>query len=280
MAEMDRGVIEEEAGCLDLEQVKSGSDMTKMLLAQMQQNSILLQKIMLSDKSNDPIVSALASGSGSESGGSSTGAKGCVAREAYCRKTKDLDAIATAVRKNALAELGMDPQREDESLMRRYIERRIPLAEHKLLCHMATLTAEGWAIAYQGQNQQMLGYLGLVLMFIEQVALDQGRLQLGWLLTGLAEPNHHVHFNHQKRPGLKPFCRLANPIWVSANLAFLKELDFIEGRMDQVSKKKPQLPAAEDDGEKPGKPAPKKRKPKGRGKGADAEDGGSKDNNK
>lgn len=107
---------------------------------------------------------------------------------------------------------------------------------------------------------------------VEQVALDQGRVQLAWLLMGLSEPNHQVHFKHRNTPGLKPFSRLANPVWISANLAYLRDLDFLESRMEQISKKKPGQPAGDQDGDS-SKPNPKKKtKPKGKGKGAEAND--------
>eukprot|EP00438_Fugacium_kawagutii_P010065 Skav222714 [mRNA] locus=scaffold1661:316303:318021:- [translate_table: standard] len=274
MAEMDKEVLDHELGSWALGSgAKEASSLSQLLVTQVQQNSLLLQKVLQQSKPSDPILGAL-TGSDSGSANSSAGVKGCVAREAFCRTAKDLEMVSTVVRRNALAELGMDVAREDESVMRRYIERRIPLADHRLLCHVATLAAEGWAVAFQSKNQQMLGFLSILLMFVEQVALDQGKLQLGWLLTGLAEPNHQVHFGHAKRPGLKPFSRLASPLWVSANLAYLRDLDYLESRMDQVgNKKKTTSAAAEEDAEKSGKPAPKRKNRKGKGKGNDAEEG-------
>ena len=271
--------IEKEAAEPDLAPLEDlqlgGGALSHLLVSQLQQNAILLQKL-IGSKPSDPVLGALA-GPDNASGSSSAGVKGCIAREAYCRATTDLTMVASAVRKNALTELGMESSREDGSVMRRYIERRIPLADHRLLCHVATLATEGWAVAFQSQNQEMLGFLGIMLMFIEQVALDQGKLQLGWLLTGLAEPNHQVHFSHRKKPGLKPFSRLANPVWVSANLAYLRDLDFMESRMEQVGKKKPgALPDADPESDKPSTKTktPKKKNPKGKGKGneADAKD--------
>ena len=270
-AEIEKGAVEPDMAAIEDLQMGSGA-LSHLLVSQLQQNAILLQKL-IGSKPSDPVMGALA-GSDNASGSSSAGVKGCIAREAYCRAATDLNMVASAVRKNALTELGMESSREDGSVMRRYIERRIPLADHRLLCHVATLAAEGWAIAFQSQNQEMLGFLGIMLMFVEQVALDQGKLQLGWLLTGLAEPNHQVHFSHRKKPGLKPFSRLANPVWVSANLAYLRDLDFLETRMEQVGKKKPGvLQDADPDAEKPNprtKP-PKKKNPKGKGKGNEAE---------
>ncbi len=274
-AEIEKEAMEPDIQDLTLDNLPTQGDaMTQMLVAQMRQNSLLLQRLV-SSKPADPIMASL-SGSDNATAGSSSGVKGCMAREAFVRSTSDLGNIASVVRKNALQELGMDASREDSGVMRRYIERRIPLAEHKLLLHMATLAAEGWALAFETQNEQMLGFLGLQLMFIEQVALDQGKLPLAWLLTGLPEPNFQVHFAHRKVPGLKPFSRLASPVWVSANLAYLRDLDFLEGRMSQIGKPaaKKSLTGGEDETEKPPKlkPAPKKKNRKGQGKGAESEE--------
>ena len=267
-AEVEKEVLEAGLADANLPDPGRADPLTRLLVVQMQQNAILLQKI--AGKHTDPVLGAL-SGSDSGSGSSSSGVKGCVAREAFLKAVTDMESVATTVRKNALVELGMEASREDSSVMRRYIERRIPLSEHRLLCHVATLAAEGWAQAFESGNNQMLGFLGLLLMFVEQVALDQGRLQLGWLLTGLPEPNHHVHFSFKKKPGLKPFSSLASPVWVSANLAYLKDLDFFANRLNPSIPTKTLAIGDKDEleGADP-KPKPKRRARKGgRGKGGD-----------
>ena len=267
-AEVEKEVLEAGLADANLPDPGQADPLTRLLMVQMQQNAILLQKI--AGKHTDPVLGAL-SGSDSGSGSSSSGVKGCVARDAFLKAVADMESVATTVRKNALVELGMEPSREDSSVMRRYIERRIPLSEHRLLCHVATLAAEGWAQAFEAGNNQMLGFLGLLLMFVEQVALDQGRLQLGWLLTGLPEPNHHVHFSFKKKPGLKPFSRLASPVWVSANLAYLKDLDFFANRLSSnpINKNLAVLDKEESESADP-KPKPKRRPRKGgRGKGGE-----------
>lgn len=232
----------------------------QILVAQLQQNALLLRKLV-GTKSSDPLVGLL-SGGGDSGSGSSSGIRGCLAREAFTKASNDLVAIGEVVRANALAELGMTPDREDSSVLRRYVERRIPLAEHRLLAHFATLLAEGWAAAYQSGNAEMLGFVGKAMMFTEQVALDQGKLQLGWLLTGYPEPNAQMLFSHKHRPGLKPFSRLAAPSWVSANLAYMKDLDYLEGRMASIGKPKGSKQETTSEKEEP-----RKKNPKGRGRG-------------
>ena len=147
--------------------------------------------------------------------------------------------VAEVVRVNALREVGMDPCREDGSLMRRYIERRIPLAEHRLLAHFATLLGEAWATGHASGNTELLGVIGRMMIFTEQVAIDSGKIQVGWLLTGVAEPPFHLLTSRQKHPGLQQFSRLSAPGWVAANLAFLRDLDFLESRVAASNKTNP-----------------------------------------
>ena len=261
-AELEKEVAEAEAADSLLAQLQNQPmDATQqILLAQLAQNSVLLRRLVGS-KPADPLVGLLSGGSDSASG-SSSGVRGCLARDAYVKTSMDLVAIGEVVRRNALAELGMTADREDGSVLRRYVERRIPLAEHRLLAHFATFLAEGWAWAYASGNAEMLGFVAKAMVFTEQVALDQGKLQLGWLLTGLPEPNSQLLFSHRHRPGLKPFSRLASPTWVSANLAYLKDLDFLEGRMTAIGK--PKNPKPEPQGEDPSKKKPQKGKGKGK----------------
>jgi hypothetical protein len=148
----------------------------------------------------------------------------------------------------------MTPERDDPSLMRRYIERRVPLADNRLLAQFGTMLAEAWAVGAASQNSELLGVIARMLFFLEQCAIDGGKSQLAWLLCGWQEPAQHLMVNHRRQPGLQPFSRLCAPAWVSGNLAYLKDLDFMESRLNQVSK--PSTP-------KPRKP----KRPKGKGKG-------------
>ena len=233
-----------------------------MMMVRLQQNSTLL-KNLVSGKQTDPILGALSAG-GDSATGSSSGVKGCLARDAHLKSSADLVKMGEIVRANALQELGMQPSREDGSVMRRYVERRMLLLENKLLSHYACLIAEGWDIAYQSGNAKMIGSLAKMVMFIEQTALDQGRLQLSWLLTGYSETNQAMLFSVKHTPGLKPFSRLAAPSWISANLAYLKDLDYAESRLQALQKPKPKG-SVEPSEEKDKQPKPKS--PKGKGKG-------------
>lgn len=209
----------------------------QLMVVQLQQNAALLQALVKSNKNQDPLVGAL-SGGGDSGSGSSSGVKGCIARDLYVKSSQDLVKLGEIVRANALQELGMSPAREDGQVMKRYVERRMPLLEHRLLSHYAVLIAEGWDIAYQSGNAEMIGFLAKMAMFTEQTALDGGKLQLSWLLTGFSEPNRAMMFGRNATPGLKPFCRLASASWITANLAYLKDLDYAESRLTALGKGK------------------------------------------
>lgn len=76
-----------------------------------------------------------------------------------------------------------------------------------------------------------LGLMGRGVMMVEQFCLDGGRCQFGWLLSGMTEPNFGQISMNRRRLGLKPYSKLAAAPWVAANVAYLKDLDFLEGRL-------------------------------------------------
>ena len=258
LAEIEKGAAEDASlglGAMDLTSVQD--PMQRLLLVQMQQNSLLMQRFM---QPRDSMASLLTGGSGSDSGSTSTGARGCMAREMFLKAIQDHGRIAEQTRDNALRELGIPLEREDGYLMRRYLERRVPLQDQKLLAHVGTLVSEGWAIAHQSNNLEMKGFLSRMLLFVEQTALDSGKMELAWLLTGFTEPNSHLFFPVKKTPGLKPFSRLANPLWLSANLAYLRDLDYLQTRTASLGKGAQKVAG---DGEPV---QPKNPKPKNQGK--------------
>ena len=216
-------------------QLSGANPLEQLLITQVQQNSLLLQRLV-GVKPSDPLLAAL---SGSDSGsGSSSGVKGCVTREAYLKTISDLVGIAEVVKLNAMTELGMTADREDSSIMRRFVERKMVLRDHRTLAYIATLAAEGWATAHESNNLAMMGFISKLLMFLEQTCLDRGKTQLAWLLTGCMDPAFNLHHNMNQHGALKPFSTLAKPSWVSANIAYLKDLDQLSGRQQRALEEK------------------------------------------
>ena len=166
------------------ESLQSVTDpMQKLVLLQMQQMSLLSKQ--LKPKTQDPLQLALG---GDSSTSSTSGIKGCLAREAYTKVVSDLVKVAGVVEGNALAELGLSATDVTPGLLREYVERRIPLGDYKLLTQMAYLMASAWEVGHRSGNRELQGFAGKAMMFIEQTSIDSGRTGLSWLLTGLNEP--------------------------------------------------------------------------------------------
>ncbi|CAJ1392369.1 unnamed protein product, partial [Effrenium voratum] len=171
----------------------------RMLALQMRQTNTLLQHLLGSKSVADPVQAALAGGDGSSSGSSQTGVKGCVAREAFVKIMNDPIRVADLVEANAAQELGLSANATPPNLM-----------------------------------LDLQGFAAKGLMFVEQTCLDGGRTQLGWLLTGVSEPNLQLLQLNKKKSSLKPFSRLAHASWVAANVSYLRDLDYLEGRMKNL----------------------------------------------
>ena len=97
---------------------------------------------------------------------------------------------------HALQELGIPSEKEDSSLLRKYFERRVPLADQSDFGRVGSSS---------GGRQCSDWFPWTSAFFVEQTALDGGRLERSWLLTGFTEPNAQFHFSIKKTPGLKPF---------------------------------------------------------------------------
>ena len=102
--------------------------------------------------------------------------------------------------------------------------------------------------------------------FIEQAAIDSGRLQLAWLLSGHPEPPFHMLVTRRKQPGLQAFSRLCPPSFISGNLAFLKDLDYIETRLASIGKPQKLNQDGELEEAKPPKKVKDPKDTKGKGK--------------
>ena len=174
------------------------SSLQTLLLAQMRQNALLLEK--LATKSGDGIQDALAAGANASE--SSGGIKGHLARDAYLRQLADLKSVASKVEANAMSEWGLSSS--EPGLMRSYLEKRVPLQDLKTLQYLGTMAAYGWETGFRNGNLELQGFASRLLMFVEQSALHQGKLQLAYLMGGYPEPSPQGFFA-RKPQGLKSF---------------------------------------------------------------------------
>lgn len=222
---------EQQAEAVEATEIEQVLDQTtdplqKILALQMQQTAALVQKLVKPPV--DPITGALGSESGSSS---SSGVRGCVARDAFLRTFDDVVGTGRIITQNAAQDLGLTESQIDSGLMRLYVEKRIPLGDQKMLTYLAQFMACSWQIAYEQADELTLGLMGRGVMMVEQFCLDGGRCQFGWLLSGMTEPNFGQISMNRRRLGLKPYSKLAAAPWVAANVAYLKDLDFLEGRL-------------------------------------------------
>ena len=244
--------------------------MQKLLFLPMQQVT-LLQKQVAARQPQDAIHAALSSGN-ENPGSSSSGIKGCLAREAFLKISDNLVSIAQVVENNALMELGLNASQLSPGLLRDYLEKRVPLGSFRLLTQVGYLMASAYEMGQRTGNREVAGFGAKGLIFVEQTALDEGKTSLSWLLTGLPEPNFSQVQMPRARSSLKPFSRLCNPSWVAANVGYLRDLDFLESKIRHTDKDAT-VPAAKAqvDAPVPKKPWPKKKNKGKEGGGGTAE---------
>lgn len=173
-----------------------------------------------------------------------------------------------------MMELGIPEDRVDGSLLRTFLEHRVPLADRKTLIQMGYMFAWGWESGFRTGNTQLMAFSGRMMMYVEQCSLDDGRSNLGWLLTGLPEPNFQQLALNRRRTSLTPFSKLAPPTWVGANLSYLRDVELFETKLKQLgTTKTPGQPSRDSDAEEKvprNKAKAKPKKGKAGGKGAEA----------
>ena len=170
---------------LETSLLATSDPMQRLMVLQMKQMSLLSRQIQ-SRQPADPIQAVLGSGSSDSNGGSTSGIKGCLAREAFVKISEDLLKLAEVAQANALNELGRTSTQNTPGLMRDYLEQRVPLGNFKQLTQFGYLAAAAWEIGNRTSNKELQGFAAKMLMFIEQCAMDNGKSNLGWLMTGFA----------------------------------------------------------------------------------------------
>ena len=242
---------EEELDDAEPEDAADQGDVLSRLLAQ--QTKILTQ---LAKKSRDPLHGLL-SGSAAEDDSKLPGVKGMAARQLMIeqfaahpdRVVLQVRARLAAARRKSISEL------EPRDMYYHFAE-TVPLGTYKTLTYFSFLLAEMWEAAERGQAAEMISLLALGLVFAEQVANEQGHTRLGWLLTGRQDPPFaQVEQRRAPRPEV-PHGMLADPRWIAANLAYLRDADLISERTN----KSQQPPAA------PSNPNANRDDPKGKGR--------------
>lgn len=87
--------------------------------------------------------------------------------------------------------------------------------------------------------------IALTMTAVEQSVQDNGRWELAWQLTLLEDPPHQLwgYRGNNLNPRVRAFAPLCVQRWATVALAYMKEVDFIQSRRQDVTKK-PQQPGA------------------------------------
>ena len=257
-----------EEGLKELE-VSTTDPLQRMLVLQMKQMHLISKQHQ--DRKTDPLHAALG---GSETNGAGAGVKGCLARDAYVKLAADIAKVGSIAQTNAAVELGLDPHQVGSGLMREYLEKRCPLGDQRLLTQVGYLFASAWEHGFRTNNPDLMGHAARGMIFVDQAATDFGRTTLAWLLTSLPEPQYSIVQRNKHKASMSPFTRLAQASWIAANVSYMKDLDYLEGRIKSTNSST-NPPLKKEDGEEgpAAKKQPwKKKKPKQR---EDASGGGN-----
>lgn len=126
----------------------------RMLLLQLHQTNQLV-KALAPKSQADPLTAVLSggdSGSASSSGGA-VNVKGYAAREVFLKQILEDQKVIDVIRANARTELGISATREEPSLLRTYLEQRVPTGDHKTLIQVGYMLAAGWEIGVEQNNR-------------------------------------------------------------------------------------------------------------------------------
>ena len=149
------------------------------------------------------------------------------------------DQLRSSVRTHLAAALGTTEARMEPAALRTFFETKAPLGSQKGLTYFAMLIAHMWEMVETNNMEGLMNSVALSAVFIEQVAIDGGRYQLAWLLTGLNTPAFALTTRNTQRTSEEPFAQLADPRWIAANLSFLKDMDYFEASQKAVATGEP-----------------------------------------
>ena len=207
------------------------------------------------------------------SAGSSGPANGAAQRERLSRTLSDSPgAIGRTIMDNMARKLGPLHTNAGVPDPLAYLERFGNYGGQRGLGHVSWLTAHAFRAALLGETETVFDLLGLLLMATDQVALDSGRWELAWMMTMLDDPPQEMMGRQPPTSGAaRAFTPLASQAWTSIALSYLKEMDTITARREELSHG-PGRRQRDPHPKPPLKADPKGGKSKGDGKGGDKGD--------
>ena len=148
---------------------------------------------------------------------------------------------------------------------RAYVAYSIPFGGARTLGYLAWGLAHAWDELHAGRRDDALATLSLLLVSVEQAALDESSWGLAWFLTLLPEPPWPTMSRRPDANALRPYSKLADTRWVAAGLAFMRDVDRIKAARKEHRDVTSEPPAVT-----PGKGKGKDKEKGGKGMGAAA----------
>ena len=141
------------------------------------------------------------------------GAKGAAAMELLADLLRRQPAhISTGVERSLVRMASHHPgaAADPQPSARAFVMHEIPFGSFKTLGYLGWGIATAWDHLRAQRAADALAVLSLLLVAVEQVALDEGRWHSGCLLTHLPEPPWATMARRPEAGALRPFSRLAD----------------------------------------------------------------------
>jgi hypothetical protein len=147
-------------------------------------------------------------------------------------------AIQARISSGVAQSLNIDSAELRPTDMARYFTEIVPLSGQPLLTHVAMIAAEQWRAIQAGDQDRLALLASLLCLFCDQTARDGGNTGMGYLYTGLPEPNWHAIRGRTQGAWTESFSPLADERWLAAHVEYLRDLDYLEQRRHQIGKAK------------------------------------------
>lgn len=201
---------------------------SRALAAQTQALVKLLGKRDEGDEFGVGLIAQTATGGASVKGGAT--------RELMLRALRERPGtFSLRVQSNIRQALGPESRSRSAPDVRRYLERYGCFAQQQSLGYMTWAVAGVLNALWAEEWEAAADQTALLLVALEQVALDGGRWDVGWTMTLGEEPPWGTLARPASSLGLRTFPRSADQAWCAAALAWIKELDTITARRRELA---------------------------------------------
>lgn len=140
--------------------------------------------------------------------------------EDLLKSPPDAKAIQARISSGVAQSLNIDAEDLRPTDIPRYFTEIVPLSGQPLLTHVAMIAAEQWRAIQSGDHERLALLASLLCLFCDQTARDGGNMGMGFLYTGLPEPNWHAIRGRTQGAWTESFSPLADERWLAAHVAY------------------------------------------------------------